>query len=115
MFPVKDGRPKSSELIVWADATSTVPPVHMNGNVRELVRLTADWGQIYDLNAYSRTGADGQPWYVFSGSIDATYYSASTKYTLVMLGKIVLTQLYQRNANNDLKGKRYDTVTAELV
>jgi hypothetical protein len=112
---VRDGLPSCSKIKIYSDSVSSVPPVQRNSNVRELVQLTLDWNQVYDLNRLIRTGGDGQAWYFLAGTIDATYSSASTKYTMVLNGKSTLSLISIESANEILIGKRYDAVTAELA
>ena len=90
----------SFTIIVWCDEVSAVAPVHMDSNGRTLVTLKADLSNLSAADAESFStflGADGKRYYQIPGTIEATFYSASTKYELVC------------------KGQRYDTVTAEYV
>ena len=98
-FAVKDGRPQSIDMEVYCDETSKTAPVHKNKNVRTLVALRGDLSRLSgaDLIGAIETRGDGNIYYVLTGSVEATYYSASTKYVLLCMGK------------------RYDTVTAEYV
>ena len=98
-FAVKDGRPKSINLEIYCDETSKTAPVHLNKKVRTLVALRGDLSRLSsaDLNRAIKTLGDGKKYYVLAGSVEATYYSVSTKYVLLCMGK------------------RYDTVTAEYV
>ncbi|PMD40386.1 actin-like ATPase domain-containing protein [Hyaloscypha variabilis F] len=90
----------SFTITVWCDELSAVAPVHKNSNGRDLVTLTADISNLSmsDLRSLeTNLCAGGNDYYHVPGSIEATFYSASTKYMLVC------------------KGQRYDTVTAEYV
>ena len=85
---------------LWCDEKSDVAPIHKNSNGRDLVKLQADLSQFSMSDSKSLEvlrGADGWNYYKIPGTIEATFYSASTKYVLVC------------------KGQRCDTVTAEYV
>ncbi len=94
-----EGKPKSVTLQVWCDSETPTAPIHRDKNVRNLVTLEADLTHLSksDLTSIITVLADKKKYYVTSGSIEATFYSASTKYVLLC------------------QGKRYDTVTAEYV
>jgi len=96
---VSDGKPKSVTLNVWVDSDNLKAPVHKDGSVRKLVTLEANLQHLSeaDLRPMITTRPDGKKYYVTSGAVEATFYSASTKYVLLC------------------QGKRYDTVTAEYV
>jgi hypothetical protein len=98
-FLVSDGQPKSITLEVFCDENSKDAPTHKTSNGRDLVTLEADLTHISksDLNGTIKVCEDGKKYYVISGAVEATFYSASTKYVLLC------------------RGKRYDTVTAEYV
>ncbi len=87
-------------ITIWCDEISDVAPVHKNSNGRDLVTLRADLSHFSTSDSgslQSQWGADGNNFYQVPGTIEATFYSASTKYVLVC------------------KGQRCDTVTAEYV
>ncbi len=87
-------------ITIWCDENSDVAPVHKNSNCRELVTLRADLSQfsISDTKSLKTLlRADGNNYYQLPGIIEATFYSASTKYVLLC------------------KGQRCDAVTAEYV
>jgi hypothetical protein len=96
---VRNGKPKSVTLSIWVDSDSLRAPVHRGDSVRQLVTLKADLTHLpqADLAKMITTRNDGLRYYVTAGSVEATFYSASTKYVLLC------------------QGKRYDTVTAEYV
>lgn len=96
---VSDGKPKSVSLDVWVDSHSLTAPIHKGDTVRRLVTLVADLTLLAqaDIMSTITTRSDGRRYYVTSGCVEATFYSASTKYVLLC------------------QGKRYDTVTAEYV
>lgn len=96
---VSNGEPKSMTMNVLVDSDSLNAPVHKGDSVRKLVTLEADFTHLSqaDLAPTITMRKDGKRYYEIHGAIEATFYSASTKYVL----------LYQ--------GKRYDTVTAEYV
>ncbi|OBT67817.1 hypothetical protein VE03_02422 [Pseudogymnoascus sp. 23342-1-I1] len=98
-FPISEGKPKSATLTIWADPSSLEAPVHNGPSVSKLVTLEADLTHLQksDLDKTIQTYEDGLEYYVIAGSIEATFFSASTKYVL----------RYQ--------GKRYDTLKAEYV
>ena len=90
----------ASVIDIWCDEKSDVAPIHKNSNGRDLVKLRADLSQFSMSDSKSLEvlrGADGYNYYKIPGTIEATFYSASTKYVLVC------------------KGQRCDTVTAEYV
>ncbi len=90
----------SFTITIWCDELSAVAPVHKNSNGRDLVTLYADLSHfsMSDLGSMKTIlGADGSTYYEVPGVIEATFYSASTKYVLVC------------------KGQRCDTVTAEYA
>lgn len=87
-------------ITVWCDEVSVIAPVHTDSNGRNLVTLRADLSKLSIAHARSfpiTMGADGHQYYEVPGTIEATFYSASTKYELVC------------------RGQRYDTITAEYV
>jgi hypothetical protein len=87
-------------ITIWCDERSDVAPVHKNSNGRDLVTLRADLSPFSMSDSRSlptERGADGNNYYQVPATIEATFYSASTKYVLVC------------------KGQRCDTVTAEYV
>jgi hypothetical protein len=91
---------ESVVLDIWCDETSNIAPTYRNDNCRSLVRLKADLSQfsLSDLrSSETAVGGDGKTYYLIKGAIEATFYSASTKYVL------------------SCKGKRCDTVTAEYA
>ncbi|KAF4626038.1 hypothetical protein G7Y89_g12118 [Cudoniella acicularis] len=96
---VDDGRPKSVGMTVWADSYSDNAPAHKGDNVQQLVTLDADLTHLSKsvLNSTIRILEDGKRYYVIDAAVEATFYSASTKYVLLC------------------QGKRYDTVTAEYA
>jgi hypothetical protein len=96
---VRNGRPKSVTLSIWVDSDSLRAPVHRGNSVRQLVTLEANLTHLSqaDLAMTITTRSDGLTYYATAGSVEATFYSASTKYVLLC------------------QGKRYDTVTAEYV
>ncbi|KAH8804541.1 hypothetical protein F5884DRAFT_417421 [Xylogone sp. PMI_703] len=98
-YAIKNGKPKSASIVVKCDEYSTTAPVHQAAQGRDLVTLEADLSHLTekDLERTMITCADGNKYYNISGAVEATYYSASTKYVLLYMGK------------------RYDTVTAEYV
>lgn len=98
-FLVSSGHPRSLHLNIWYDEKTTTAPIHKNSNVRKLVTLEADLSHLpqADLNKTIVTREDGKKYYFINCAIEATFYSASTKYVLLC------------------QGKRYDTVTAEYV
>jgi hypothetical protein len=90
----------SFTITIWCDEASAVAPVHKNRNGRDLVTLKADLSHFPMPDSRSmqtKLGADGNTYYQVPGAIEATFYSASTKYMLVC------------------KGQRCDTVTAEYA
>ena len=98
-FLVSLGKPKSVHLQIFCDERSDEAPVHFNRNVRKLVSLEADISHLTrtDLNKTIVTGKDGKRYYSIDCDIEATFYSASTKYILLC------------------QDKKYDTVTAEYA
>ncbi|RFU34294.1 hypothetical protein B7463_g2070, partial [Scytalidium lignicola] len=98
-YALKNGNPKSASIIVKCDEYSATAPIHQATQGRDLVTLEADLSHLTekDLERTIITCADGRKYYNISGAVEATYYSASTKYVLLYMGK------------------RYDTVTAEYV
>jgi hypothetical protein len=98
-FLVKKGTPKSTWRSIYCDEQTVAAPIHKTSNVRALVKLEADLRQLpkSDLKKTIRTREDGNQYYSISCAIEATFYSASTKYVLLC------------------EGKRYDTVTAEYA
>ena len=103
-------------MVIYHDWKSATAPLHDNGNIEELAKLEAGLGQLdmSDLGHTIKKLEDGQDYYRLDGAVEATYYSASTKYTLIVGGMymIIIGLLY---ANERYSGKRYDTVTAEYV
>jgi len=99
IFSRDDGPPTKNAVTIYCDSSSSVAPVHRTSNVKVLVRLEADLSHITrsELKNMVERFPDGNKYYKFSGEIEATFSSASTKYVL----------LYG--------GKRYDTVTAEYA
>jgi hypothetical protein len=96
-FLVSAGQPTSVKLQVYCDEHSAIAPVHKNQNGRDLVALEANFAQLPRAGIPTERCNDGNMYYVVSGCVEATHYSASTKYVLMC------------------QGKRYDTVTAEYV
>jgi len=98
VFSRDKGTPTSSSVSIY-ESSSSVAPVHRTSNVNVLVRLEADLSHIprSEMKKTIQRYPDGKKYYKLSGAIEATFYSASTKYVL----------LYD--------GKRYDTVTAEYA
>ena len=96
---VSAGKPTAVRIPIYCDENSTSAPVHRNSNGRDLVVLRADLSHLTEseLEPTIKRCADGQEYYSIKGFVEATFYSASTKYVLLSLGK------------------RYDTVTAEYV
>lgn len=93
-------KPQKNTWNIWCDEESNDPPVHKNSRGRDLVVLTADLSHFSSSDLASlpiHRGNDGVSRYEIEGIVEATFSSASTKYTL----------LY--------RGHRYDTVTAEYV
>lgn len=79
----------SITLVLYSDSATSTAPIQKTNNVIELVRLTANLSGI-PFSAYSNntlTGVDGKRYYKVTGTIEATYYSASTKYVLEVEGK----------------------------
>jgi hypothetical protein len=98
-FLVNEGTPKSALRNIYCDEQTVAAPIHKNSNVRALVKLEADLRQLPKsvLKKTIRTRGDGNRYYSLYCAIEATFYSASTKYVLLC------------------EGKRYDTVTAEYA
>lgn len=98
-YLVSDGKPKSTYIQIKCDEYSATAPVHQALNGRDLVTLDADLSHLTDKELIPTivTCKDGKKYYNISGAVEATYYSASTKYVLLYMGK------------------RYDTVTAEYA
>jgi molecular chaperone DnaK (HSP70) len=87
----------SFTITIWCDEVSAVAPIHKNGNGRNLVTLKADLSHFSMSSFQTSVGADKFTYYQAPGTIEATFYSASTKYVLVC------------------NGQRCDTVTAEYA
>jgi hypothetical protein len=98
-FLVKKGKPKSFNLQIFCDERTDTAPIHRTSNVRKLVNLEADLSHLTrrDLKRTITTMEDGEKYYSLDCVIEATFYSASTKYVLFC------------------QGERYDTVTAEYA
>ncbi|KAL2060170.1 hypothetical protein VTL71DRAFT_9565 [Oculimacula yallundae] len=98
-YLVSGGNPRSISLSVWCDSESRQAPIHKTQALQKLVNLEADLTHLTDrhLEHTITTRQDGLDYYCIEGAIEATFYSATTKYILL------------------LQGKRYDTVTAEYV
>jgi hypothetical protein len=98
-YLVSNGKPESTILDILVDPDSLNAPVHRGNSVRTLVTLKADFTHLSqaDLAPTIITYEDGKRYYGIRGVVEATFYSASTKYVLLF------------------QGKRYDTVTAEYV
>ncbi|KAG9233806.1 hypothetical protein BJ875DRAFT_463193 [Amylocarpus encephaloides] len=96
---VSDGTPKKVQLTIYACSVGVKAPVHRSENVQPLVSLSADLSHLSEatLKSTITKRSDGKSYYSINGSVEATFYSASTKYVLLS------------------HGKRYDTVTAEYV
>jgi hypothetical protein len=65
--------------------------MYLNSNVRKLVSLYADLKSLSrtELKSTKKVGKDDKKYYVIGGSIEATYYSAQTKYILEFKGKFI--------------------------
>jgi hypothetical protein len=87
-FPVSAGKPKSTTIRVWQDAYSPTAPKYANGNVNVLVSLEANLSHLKksDLSSTITRLADGNSYYRITGAVEATFNSASTKYTLLYRG-----------------------------
>jgi hypothetical protein len=98
-FSVEDGRPNEAVLDIKCDEVSSEAPIHPDQNCRTLVTLRADLRSITDEDMESTRikHANGKWYYEIDGDVEATYLSASTKYTLLFLDK------------------QYDTVSAEYA
>ena len=98
-FLLSEGTPTLTGTSILCDEQTVTAPIHKNSNVRELVKLEADLRQLSksDLEKTIVTRKDGNQYYAIDCTIEATFYSASTKYVLLC------------------EGKRYDTVTAEYA
>jgi hypothetical protein len=89
-----------TSMEIWCDEVSASAPLHKTAKGRTLVRLTADFSRIStsDIAAFpTKLRPDGNTYYVISAAIEATFYSAFTKYVL------------------NCGGRRYDSATAEYV
>ncbi|PBP17643.1 hypothetical protein BUE80_DR011587 [Diplocarpon rosae] len=97
--PVMKCRPESLKIDVWSDSESAQAPVHKTDTVRKLATLVADLSHMTtaDLQSTIVTLADGHQYFSIPGCIEATFYSAWTRYVLLC------------------QGNRYDTVTAEYA
>lgn len=86
--PVNAGRPKSTTIKVWQDAYSAIAPTYVNHNVQVLVTLEANLSHLKksELNSTITRLADGNSYYRISGAVEATFTSASTRYTLLYRG-----------------------------
>jgi hypothetical protein len=90
----------SFSIPIWCDERSDFAPVHKNSNGQNLVKLRADLSHFSMSDTKSLQiafGGDGNNYYLVPGIIEATFYSASTKYVLLC------------------KGQRCDAVEAEYV
>jgi hypothetical protein len=98
-FLLSKGTPTSARMGILCDEETVAAPIHKTSNVRTLVTLEADLRQLpkSDLEKTILTREDGNQYYSINCAIEATFYSASTKYVLLC------------------EGKRYDTVTAEYA
>jgi hypothetical protein len=98
-FLVSKGTPTTIEISILCDEQTVAAPIYRTSNVRTLVTLEADLKQLpkSDLKNTIVTREDGNQYYNIECAIEATFYSASTKYVLLC------------------QGKRYDTVTAEYA
>lgn len=87
-FPVSAGKPKSTTIRIWHDANSTTSPLYVNENVNVLVSLEANLSHLRrsELSGTVTRLADGKDYYRINGAVEATFYSASTKYTLLYRG-----------------------------
>lgn len=98
-FLVNEGTPTSTGMSILCDEQTVAAPIYRTSNVRTLVTLEADLRQLpkSDLEKTIVTRGNGNRYYSIDCAIEATFYSASTKYVLLC------------------QGKRYDTVTAEYA
>lgn len=87
-FKVRDGYQHSS-IEILCDSVSETAPIHRNGNVTRFAKLKADLSQIPKDNARKliQRKPDGNEYYVFNGTVEATFGSASMDYALVIEGE----------------------------
>lgn len=87
-FQVCDGYHQTS-FDILCDGVSETAPIHRNGNVTCFTKLTADLSQIPEDDAKKliQRQPDGNDYYVFNGTVEATFGSASMEYVLVIEGE----------------------------
>ncbi|KAJ2998836.1 hypothetical protein NUW58_g200 [Xylaria curta] len=113
-WPVGHQRSRTFPMEIYADETSPTAPIERSVNVRMLSRLTANLSSIPDGELEQKLGKDGRMHYYVKFSIEATYHSASTQYTLIYKG-LHFHSSHSADNSNERIGKRYDTVIAEYV
>src|SRR5271170_449543 len=88
-FPVSAGKPRSTTIRVWQDAYSPIAPTYANPHVSVLVSLEANLSHLteHELSSTITRLANGNSYYRITGAVEATFTSASTKYTLLYRGR----------------------------
>lgn len=71
---------------VYSDSASPLAPLQLNDNVVELVRIEASLSSVTTSWPQAK-GKDGKMYYTVDYSIEASYGSALTEYTLICEGK----------------------------
>lgn len=96
-FPVSAGKPRSTTIRVWHDAHSATAPRYADGNVNVLVSLEANLSHLKrsELATTITRLADGNDYYRIGGAVEATFLSASTRYTLLYRG-MCAARLYKK-------------------
>ncbi|MCJ1343067.1 hypothetical protein MMC31_001258 [Peltigera leucophlebia] len=80
--------PQTMLLKIFCDSVTETAPIHSNSNVKSFAQLEADLSQIpkSKVKRFIQRQPDGCDWYMFSGTVEATFGSASMKYVLVLEG-----------------------------
>ena len=89
---VSKGYPLTETVKLLCDSVTFTAPIHPNSNVTCIAKLEADLGQIpkHEVKEFIQRLPNGDKYYVFKGTVEATFGSASMEYVLVMEGKCYL-------------------------
>lgn len=89
---VSAGHRQTMSLKIFCDILSETAPIHYNSNVKSFAQLEADFSQIpkHQMKKLIQRRPDGCDWYMFDGTVEANFGSASMKYVLVLEGESYL-------------------------
>lgn len=111
LFKVSYGYPRTDIMNICCDSITATAPIHSNSNTNRFAQLNADFSQIpkHELKKLIRKEPDGEEYYSFGGTVEATFEAASMEHAFAMEGEFYLLSLLSSTAQNYL-GVRYDVI-----